>query len=411
MSKTLFKKIRHPLVANSFYLYIAHFADYIFSLLILPFIARILGPEELGYVATAQIFGLLLLLIMEFGFSLTATREVSKLKEKKALLTKYINESFSFKFFLIPLIIFLSIFSIISFPTFQSRPHYIGIVMVGSIFQGMAPTWFFQGIEKLKVIAISKILFRGIGFIIIFVFIRDYQDGWIVLMGSSITSFFIFLYLINYMQSIVGKIKITGIKGIKSIWKNSRWTFLLTLIPVLFQNGTALILSTIVSPLQMGLYFGATKIYRSFNTLYGPFGQAIYPRLIASNQISPKISKYLVYKVLLTLFSLGLIFFILLFFWPDVFIKILLGDLYLEASITLKLYGIVLPLTAVSHVLGRQWMLVKGEEKTYLKIILTTSLFTFIFLVFSVDFLGIKAAPISLIIFEICTIFTILFRK
>lgn len=52
------QNIRHPLVANSFYLYLAHFADYLLLLLILPFIARVLGPSALGEVGLAQTFGL-----------------------------------------------------------------------------------------------------------------------------------------------------------------------------------------------------------------------------------------------------------------------------------------------------------------------------------------------------------------
>ena len=76
-------KIRHPLVANSFYLYSAHFADYLLSFLILPFIARKLGPQSLGEVALAQTFGIFCLLFMEFGFSLTATRKVATLRENK----------------------------------------------------------------------------------------------------------------------------------------------------------------------------------------------------------------------------------------------------------------------------------------------------------------------------------------
>ena len=75
------QNIRHPLVANSFYLYLAHFADYLLLLLILPFIARVLGPSALGEVGLAQTFGLFILLLMEFGFPLMATRQVARIKD------------------------------------------------------------------------------------------------------------------------------------------------------------------------------------------------------------------------------------------------------------------------------------------------------------------------------------------
>ena len=57
----MLSKIRQPLVANSFYLYIGHFADYLLLLFILPFISRALGPTALGHIGLAQTYqGILL---------------------------------------------------------------------------------------------------------------------------------------------------------------------------------------------------------------------------------------------------------------------------------------------------------------------------------------------------------------
>ncbi len=408
MFKVFYKKFKHSLIENSFYLYAAHFADYILSLLILPLIARVLGPDELGDVVLAQTFGLLILLIMESGFSITATREVARLKNKKKDLKKYLGEAFSFKLLLIPIIIILSWIVIFYFPRYQLKPHYIWIVMTGAMFQGLAPTWFFQGIERFKIIAISKIIFRSIGFIIIFILIEDKDDGWIVLTCYSINSLLIFIYFIKKILSFTGKIKLVNFKSLNIIWNNSRWGFLLTMIPVFYQNSAAFLLGTKVSPLELGLYFGAFKIYRSFNTLYGPIGQAVYPRLISSNILDNKSSKILVKKVFFIMLSLGLLFCFLLLIIPDFFINILLGSKFIEASNTLQLFAIVLPLTAVSHVLGRQWMLVKGYEKRYSIILLFALLIAVSFLFLCVNHFGIQVVPISLILFELSTILMIL---
>ena len=156
MISTILSKIRHPLVANSFYLYLAHFSDYLLALIILPFIARVLGPEELGYVGLAQTFGIFILLIMEFGFPLMATREVAREKNNPENIKILIGQIFSFKLFLIPVILILSAIVILIVPVFHENPHYVFIVVIGSIFQGMVPTWYFQGIEKLSIGCIFK---------------------------------------------------------------------------------------------------------------------------------------------------------------------------------------------------------------------------------------------------------------
>jgi PST family polysaccharide transporter len=396
------------MLKNSFYLYLSHFADYLFSILILPFIARILGPNELGHVVLAQTFGLLILIIMEFGFSLTATREVAILKDQKEALNKYLGKVFSFKLLLIPVFILLSFILIKIFPIFPIKTHYIFIVLIGSIFQGMVPTWFFQGIERLKIVAFSKVFFRGIGFIIIFMFINEEQDGWIVLIVHTITSGLIFTYFIYSMLKIVGKIKLSKIRYLNVIWNNTAWVFLLSIIPVIFQNSAAFLLELKLSSLQLGLYFGAFKIYRSFNTLYGPIGQAVYPRLISLNAENKVVSIKLKWKFFWVLLSMGLFFCFILIFFSKSIILILLGNDYLEASKTLQLFGLVLPLTAISHVLGRQWMLVQRNEKKYSIILIIGLIISFIFLILTIENLGAKSVPVSLMLYELSTILMII---
>jgi polysaccharide transporter, PST family len=411
MNKIFLRKINQPMMTNSLYLYLAHFSDYIFSILILPFVARILGPKELGYIALSQTFGVFLLLFMDFGFSLTASREVARLKKQKDKLTKYIGKMFTFKLVLIPLIIILSFLTISFFNIFQNLPHYILIVMIGAIFQGLSPTWFFQGIERLKILALSKIFFRFFGALIIFIFINDEKDGWIMLTGYSLTSILIFIHLFIYMLKKVGKINLSKINNLSKVWISSFWVLLLTIIPVIYQNFAAFFLSSIVNPIELGLYFGASKIYRAFNSLFSPIGQAVYPRLVASNEINSDETKTLFLKVFWILFILGLVFCCFLFVFPNFFIELLLGHQFLESAPTLKLFGIVLPLTAISHVIGRQWMMVKGEEKIYSLIILFASTLTAIFFLWKVDTFGIRTFPISLIIFELTTIGLIIIRK
>lgn len=408
MIGNLSKKINKPLAKNSFYLYLSHFGDYAFSMLALPFVARILGPKELAYVATTQTFGLLLLLVMDFGFSLTASREVAKLENKKDLLIKFINKAFSFKILLALLVLLLSFIVINIVPIFNLRPHYIFIVMIGSIFQGLAPIWFFQGIEKFKYIAFSRIIFRLIGFIIIIVFINDSDDGWIVLSANALTSCFIFIYLFKNLLSLLEKIEFFNFKGLKDFWFNGHWVFSLTLIPTIYINSSLIILSTIINPFQLGLYLGVAKIYNALNSLYSPIGQVIYPRFIASNISEKEKTIKLVRKFFFILLFIGLIFCALLISFPGIIIKILLGKEFLDAIPTLQLFALVLPLTSVTHILGRQWMLVNGKEKKYSIIIMISSILAFIFFLFNIQNLGIKVMPLSLIIFELSTIVMIL---
>lgn len=404
-------KIRYPLVANSFYLYSSHFADYLLSFLILPFIARKLGPESLGQVALAQTFGVFCLLFMEYGFSLTATRKVATLKENKQQLASYVSEAFSFKLCLIPILFIISLAVVWSMPIFQENPHFIFIVFIGSVFQGVAPTWFFQGVERLNQVAFSKVLFRIVGFIFIVLFIKNEKDGWMVLFGQTITSGCILFYLYKQMNKYIGRVHLKYPKNTLALWGENKWGFFITIIPVIYQNLSAFFVGSLVAPLQLGLLFGASKIHRAFNTLYGPLGQAFFPRLVATNESSTNDSKKLLTNLLMIMGGLSLLFAVALILFSESIITILLGVSFLDAMPVLRLFGFVLPLTAISHVIGRQWMLVKKHEKSYGTILCCASIISTLFVWFGASEFNIKVIPISMILFESITIGLIVLYK
>ena len=408
MISTILSKIRHPLVANSFYLYVAHFADYLLALIILPFIARVLGPEELGYVGLAQTFGIFILLIMEFGFPLTATRKVAREKNNPKNIKVLMGQVFSFKLFLIPVILILSTIVILIVPIFRENPHYVFIVVIGSIFQGMAPTWYFQGIEKLSTVAFSKTIFRLLGFSLIFLFVRSDQDGWIILLGYMISSVCICLYLFKYMVNIIGPFHLAGSSSINIMWQKSKYSFFITILPVIYNNISVILLSIVVSPIQLGFYYGSARIHRAFNTLYGPVGQAFYPRLASTGSGNPEKAKQMTMRFLWILLTVGAFFFIILYFFSESIIMILLGKEFLFAANTLKIFAFVLPITAVTHVLGRQWLMVRGNDSQYFKILLIASMIGIISIYILIKSFGILAIPLSLIFYELVTVLLIL---
>ena len=172
MNLDFLKRTKTSLINNSFYLYLSYFADYILTLFLLPFIARTIGAVEFGKIGLTQTFGLLIILFMEFGSSLMATREVAKIKDDHIGLKKFVEKLTTFKIFLIPIALLASLLSIIYVPIFNNNPHYVTIVVFGAIFQGITPTWYFQGIEKMKKIALSKLIFRLVGFALIVLFIK-----------------------------------------------------------------------------------------------------------------------------------------------------------------------------------------------------------------------------------------------
>jgi len=408
MHLDLFNRNKSSLINNSFYLYLSHFADYILTLFLLPFIARTIGPVELGKIGLAQTFGLLIILFMEFGSSLMATREVARIKDNQSILKEFIEQLTIFKIFLIPIAFIFSLFVIIFIPIFFNNPHYVIIAVLGAIFQGISPMWYFQGIEKMKTIAFSKLFFRLIGFIIIVFYVKSPTDGWIILVSYSLTSALICLYLYFKIIKKQGPLILNRPYRTKFIFTKSIPSFLITIIPMIYQNISVMVLSIFVNPIQLGFYYGASRVYRAFNTLYSPISQAFFPIISSLDNKNKTESILLIQKYLFLTTIIGLFFFLINFLFAEQIIKILLGNEFSGSNNLLRIFCFVLPLTAISNALGRQWLMVINKDTFYSTVQLFSSLIAFIAFCYFINGFGIKAFPISLIIYEISAIIMII---
>jgi PST family polysaccharide transporter len=72
------QRLGERVVGNIVSLYGAYLVNYAVPLITIPYLVRRLGPGPWGLVAMAQGFGNYLNLVVEYGFNLSATREVAR---------------------------------------------------------------------------------------------------------------------------------------------------------------------------------------------------------------------------------------------------------------------------------------------------------------------------------------------
>src|ERR1700757_4119306 len=72
------KPARSTIRTNLVILYSAHFCNYVLPLVTIPYVVRVLGPRNWGLVAFAQAFANYVSLLIEYGFGLSAVREVAR---------------------------------------------------------------------------------------------------------------------------------------------------------------------------------------------------------------------------------------------------------------------------------------------------------------------------------------------
>ncbi|MBC7101454.1 MAG: oligosaccharide flippase family protein, partial [Methanobacteriales archaeon] len=173
--------------------------QYLLPLVTFPYLTRVLGPANFGRVAFAVAFIGYFQILTDYGFNLSATREISINRDDLSQVSKIYSSVMVTKTILMFLTFILMLVIISSFERFRGDPLlYIftfGLV-VGSV---LFPVWFFQGIERMRYISILRILSSLIYTALIFIIVRGPKDYLYVPLVNSIG----FIVVGVYSQHIV----------------------------------------------------------------------------------------------------------------------------------------------------------------------------------------------------------------
>ena len=123
-------------------------SNYLFPLITLPYIVRVLGPEKYGLVNFAAAFIGYLVTISDYGFNLSATKEISINRDNKTDINKIFSSVIFTKVFLgfLSVVFLVAIVHLFNIFYKNEELYYITFgIVVGNI---LFPQWFFQGVEK-----------------------------------------------------------------------------------------------------------------------------------------------------------------------------------------------------------------------------------------------------------------------
>jgi len=373
---------------------------YVLPIIIIPYLFRVLGAEKFGLIAFAQALVQYFMILTDYGFSITATKEISLCQQEHTQVCKAFSSVMTVKLALAALS-FLILCAIVYFiPKFRSDwLVYVlsfGTVVGNTIF----PVWFFQGTEKMKYITILNITGGFALAILIFVFIKGPGDYLKVAFINS----FVFLTTGLISQYIVFKrfriaYKFEGYHTVRAQLK-AGWDIFISIAAInAYTNTRVFILGLLTNNSITGLYSIAEKIASACQTFpLDSFSQAIFPRL---NKIFQK-NKAKAFEIMQHIQRITTIIssvtLPVIFIFADLIIGIACGCKAQESVLALRLLLISVFFVAI-NAFRVQFLVVCGKTYIYSRIHVIMAMLglpLIFLLVYSFSYMGAAAATIAL---------------
>jgi len=361
---------RKKLFSNFAALSIIQGANFILPVLIMPVIIRRIGADGFGVVSVAQVVMVFLSTLTDYGFNLTATRDIAFFKDDKERVSRIFSSVLVSKLILCGIAYALLCLMTFSIPFFRSHLLLYQLGFAYVVGQSLLVSWFFQGLEKMQYITISTLISRIIFILLVIFFIRRPEDKNLFLLlagvGNIIAGIFsIWLAFRIFDLRLARPARADIFHELKEGWQVT----LSNLSINTYQYINIIVLRFFSNDLIVGYYSIAERIFFAIRQILGIFSQAIYPHVCQLTREGwPPVARFFkeFYRPFLLLVILGCAG---VFFFSPWVISVLMGNRRSGMPVLLLRILAFVPVVVCLNIPAYQVLLAFDRKKSYLRIL------------------------------------------
>ena len=390
---TTFSNKHKKLISNFSSLSVLQVFNLVLPLVTYPYLIRVLGPEKYGLIIFAQSIVAYLTIMVNFGFNITATREVALSRNDEKLLSQVVSVTLSIKFLILCLALVFLFFLVAFVEPFNVNKLLFIFVLGPCIYELLFPVWFFQGIEEMKYIALINVFIKFLSAVSIFVFISS-EEHYLRLPLINLISFFIGggfslwvvfnRYNINFKKPSFFLLKKTFIKAIP--------VFFSSFVNIVRERTFVIFIGAIFGYTQVAYFDLAQKLYKIFLTPIHILSTSIYPKVANERNI------FFMKKVLKIVLLFVVFGYMGIYILSEYIIVKFAGTSMLESANLLKIICIALPFSAIACFYGDNGLIVLEKNILFMKSSIYTLLFFVVMLILGYYFYSISLLYLAIIL-------------
>ena len=282
------------LLKNTIMLYIMQFSTYLLSFIVVPYETRVLGVTYYGKLGVATAIMVYFQLVIDFGFILSATEEVSRHRDNRTRVSKILTAVTVNKLFLTAgsMIVLAVLCRIL--PAWQEDTKFYMLFLIATAVNSLIPDYLYRGLEQMEAITVRTVAIKAFFTVMIVILLKKPEQYCLIpilnIIGYTVSLLCVYWHLYR-------RLHITFVKcSPKEIWSSFRRssTFFYSRIATsIYTASNTVILSLLPAGSgTVGYYTLADKLITTAKSGLSPVSDSMYPYMTKNKDFK------LVWKIL-----------------------------------------------------------------------------------------------------------------
>lgn len=381
----------NSLVLKNFsFLAILQIFNMVLPLVTIPYVISVVGAENYGLLAFSLATIMYFNIIVDYGFNLTATREVAVHREDLSKLKEIFGSVITIKAILM-LLCFIVLLILVFFVDVFSQHSKLYLFTFGIVVgQAFFPIWFFQGMENMKYITYLNIISKSLFTVAIFIFLKEENDVFLVPLFNSLGGCFsgiVSLFILKKQFKVVFEFQ--KIEIIKKYLKDSWDVFVIDFLPNMYNNFSTFLLG-FFAPLEfVGFYALASKLIGVLNSFLYVLRNATFPYLNKDSSKMQMITKITV--------GVGIVFSVCVFAFSGFLVPLVFGTTGENSLLYIYILALSPLFLSIGIAYGNNKLLILKKDRLMRNITVLYSIIGFFIALILIPIYGAMGAAITVV--------------
>ena len=390
------------LLKNIFSLGTVQLVNYVFPLITVPYVSRIIGPESYGIINYATAFIAYFTLLIGYGFDLTATRKIARNPDDNVYVSRVFSQIVNARILLFLISVLFFLICILVVEPLRNNIYVTLIIFVSTISVVLVPQYIYQGKQQLSIFAFLNFLKGLISTILVFVLIKTRSDYVILpainVMVGLLGSVILLIYACRKFNLTYQWVKM---KDTFRLLYDEKVIFISTVVISLYTTTNTVVLGLFVPAAEVGYFTISLSLLNVISSVISsPFSSAIFPYVGNAFANNREAGLEVIRKILPLISYLTLFAGIVLFVFAPLIIHVFYGNQFHNAVISFRIMVFTPFVISMSNVFGIQTMLNLNMDKTFFKATATASIIGLLLNIFMSKFFGYLGTAWNTIIIE-----------